>query len=425
MRALLTTTAAFALAAFAAFSALAGCTKAADEQQARCDAVNAAIESCLGKGSALFDCSTVSDADLSAAETLTGSAACSFAADQPIDGDETAATCRMYGVGCASPILPAPPSGTTKYPLVLVNGIDTSPLFRYNQRIVDALLAQGNRVYLATLTPYSAPPKRAPVLQARIDEVLLETGAAKVNLVCHSLGGLDCRYYASSGGLAADLGVDGGTFAAKVASITTVGTVHQGTRSAEAALGLLPGDDASTSIDAFASFLGGWFSADSLASDPDVRAALTALTPSAMKSFNAEIVDADGVLYQSFAGVTRPGGASSPIQDAKVASECAPTDPKRDGDGLSLDEGTDWIALPLEPLYFVTGSGETDPDAVEPNDGVATVTSARWGKFRGCIPADHMEQLGQYQLPDVNVRTGIDIASFYAAVAGDLARQGQ
>ena len=203
-----------------------------------------------------------------------------------------------------------------------------------------------------------------------------------------------------------------------------MGTVHQGTRSAEAALGLLPGDGSTTAIDAFASFLGGWFSATSLASDPDIRAALTALTPSAMKSFNAEIVDADGVVYQSFAGVTRPGGTSTPAQDAKVQSECLPTDTKRDGSGLSLDEGTDWIALPLEPLYAITGSGETDPDAVEPNDGVATVTSAHWGAFRGCIPADHMEQLGQYQLPDVNVRTGIDIAAFYTAVSKDLARQG-
>ena len=409
----------------ATLAPLVGCTKGADEQQARCDAVNAAMESCLGKGSALFDCSTVSDADLTAAETLTSSPACSFAADQPIDGDETAATCRMYGVGCAQPILPATTSGATKYPLVLVNGIDTSPLFRYNQRIVDALAAQGNKVFLATLTPYSAPPKRAPVLQARIDEVLAETGAAKVNLVCHSLGGLDCRYYASSGGLAADLGAPGGTFSAKVASITTVGTVHQGTRAAEAALGLLPAGDATTAINSFAAFLGGWFTADALASDPDVRAALTALTPSAMKSFNAEIVDADGVLYQSFAGVTRPGGRSSPTQDAKVASECLPSDPKRDGNGLALDQGTDWIALPLEPLYAISGNGEMDPDAVEPNDGVATVTSAHWGSFRGCIPADHMEQLGQFQLPDVNVRTGIDIASFYAAVASDLARQGQ
>ena len=59
-----------------------------------------------------------------------------------------------------------------------------------------------------------------------------------------------------------------------------------------------------------------------------------------------------------------------------------------------------------------------------PNDGLTAVASARWGRFRGCVPADHMEQLGQYDLPDVNVRTGFDVAWFYAAVAADLAEQG-
>ena len=47
-----------------------------------------------------------------------------------------------------------------------------------------------------------------------------------------------------------------------------------------------------------------------------------------------------------------------------------------------------------------------------------------WGNFRGCIPVDHAEQLGQRDLPDANVRNGFDIAYFYADVAADLARRG-
>jgi hypothetical protein len=35
-----------------------------------------------------------------------------------------------------------------------------------------------------------------------------------------------------------------------------------------------------------------------------------------------------------------------------------------------------------------------------------------------------MEQLGQHDLPDVNVRTGFDVARFYADLAADLAGRG-
>ena len=31
----------------------------------------------------------------------------------------------------------------------------------------------------------------------------------------------------------------------------------------------------------------------------------------------------------------------------------------------------------------------------EPNDGLVTVTSATWGTFLGCIPADHLDEVGQ------------------------------
>ena len=29
------------------------------------------------------------------------------------------------------------------------------------------------------------------------------------------------------------------------------------------------------------------------------------------------------------------------------------------------------------------------------NDGLVPVESARWGRFRGCIPADHLDEIGQ------------------------------
>ena len=81
------------------------------------------------------------------------------------------------------------------------------------------------------------------------------------------------------------------------------------------------------------------------------------------------------------------------------------------------------MALLLIP--FTTTVGQVDDPSyaqqLVPNDGLTPVTSAKWGNFRGCIPADHMEQLGQRNLPDTNVQTGFDVARFYGDVANDLA----
>jgi triacylglycerol lipase len=81
------------------------------------------------------------------------------------------------------------------------------------------------------------------------------------------------------------------------------------------------------------------------------------------------------------------------------------------------------MALVLVPTSDVAGRMK-DGGEVEPNDGLTPVRSARWGNFRGCVPADHMEQLGARNLPDVNVRNGFDVARFYANVAQELSEMG-
>ena len=77
------------------------------------------------------------------------------------------------------------------------------------------------------------------------------------------------------------------------------------------------------------------------------------------------------------------------------------------------------MALPLVPFTSTVGGS-----AGEPNDGLSSVESARWAHFRGCIPADHMEQLGERNIPDVNVENGFDVARFYTNIAGDLSKRG-
>lgn len=59
---------------------------------------------------------------------------------------------------------------------------------------------------------------RSGQLKQRVDQALAQTGAAKVHIIAHSMGGLDARH------MIVDLGM-----ADKVASLTTIGTPHRGT----------------------------------------------------------------------------------------------------------------------------------------------------------------------------------------------------
>jgi triacylglycerol lipase len=393
--------------------------KPTDERAERCAALQGELSRCTGSAFGRLDCSAVSESDLERFSELTRGGSCAvIASAMPGDGDLLSATCRMLGVGCVDAVTPAPVRAPTRYPILLVNGIDTSPLFRWSDRIVDKMtVVGGHDVRLATLTPFQPPRVRAPELWRLIEEVRKATGAPRVNLICHSLGGLDCRYLASPNGLSLDLG--GADLASAVASITTVGTAHRGTRVADVALGLLPDASSGQLVDDLAGILGDWFGDEALRNDADLRGALRALSLAEAPAFNAEILDAPGVYYQSWAGYSRPFGTASATHDALLRDLCR-TD---EGDGLTGFTKHDYMALALVPFTDLAGR-MIDGGDIEPSDGLTAVRSARWGTFRGCVPADHMEQLGARNLPDVNVRNGFDVARFYANVAQDLAERG-
>lgn len=412
-----------AVALFAVALALAGASCTIEEaRENRCQRALAKLDECAGTRLARIDCSAVSTADLNRLDDLGQGLACqALQGVVPTDGDPISATCRLLGVGCVGAVTPAPTRTPARFPVLLVNGIDTSPLFRYSTRIVSTMReVGGHQVYLATLTPFETTRVRTPELWKRIGEVLAETGAGKVNLICHSLGGLDCRYLVSPAGLAADLDVPRDTMASKVASITTIGTAHRGTRVADVLLGTLPDGDRGAIINDFATLAGDAFSPDRIDGDVHLRDSLRALSVAAAPAFNDEIGNADGVLYQSWAGYSRPMGTATAAHDALLAEECRLAD---GASALPTRGKHDFMALTLVPFATIAGDRGADHAAL-PNDGLATVESAKWGTFKGCIPADHMEQLGQKSLPDVNVRTGFDVAWFYTNVAGDLAGQG-
>ena len=114
----------------------------------------------------------------------------------------------------------------TRHPVVLVHGVlgftrrTISRLFSfaYFQGVEDALREAGIEVVSVPLPATSSVDARARALKDAVDR----TRAPRVNLIAHSMGGLDARWY---------VGKLGGH--EKVASLVTISTPHRGTHLAD------------------------------------------------------------------------------------------------------------------------------------------------------------------------------------------------
>ena len=91
-------------------------------------------------------------------------------------------------------------AGATRYPIVLVPGMlgfIRLLLYPYWFGIIAALRRGGATVIAVQVSPLNSSEVRGEQLLVRIEEILRETGAAKVNLIGHSQGSLTARYAAA------------------------------------------------------------------------------------------------------------------------------------------------------------------------------------------------------------------------------------
>lgn len=111
---------------------------------------------------------------------------------------------------------PAPGRADTGYPVLLVHGGIGSPA-DFDQ-MSGWLIADGYRPYTVDLGyPGIDTAANSEKIRARVDQIRAATGASKVHLVGHSMGGLSARYYIKIlGGLS------------YVASYTAFGTPQHG-----------------------------------------------------------------------------------------------------------------------------------------------------------------------------------------------------
>ncbi len=305
----------------------------------------------------------------------------------------------------APPVKPAAPvHDVGPYPIVLMHGmagfntLANLPItISYFNGVQADLEAQGyGPVFVTLAPPYDTSEVRAQALAPQLQMILKQTGAKKLYLIGHSQGGLDARVLVSAAGM---------YLGGEVASVTTIATPHHGTKVADLAMGLVSGPTGPLTGEVANAFLEllekGIYTVDASA---NIAAQGTEMTTSYMEStFNPKYVDAPGVVYASYAGRTNLENGDGVCDGAVYANQPA-----------SLD-------IPQAPLgvtaTYLQAEGET-------SDGLVAVTSAQWGKFMECVPADHLKECGMIDQNGADSVSGFDHLVFFRAVAARLRAEG-
>ncbi|MBL8955543.1 MAG: alpha/beta fold hydrolase [Myxococcaceae bacterium] len=289
------------------------------------------------------------------------------------------------------------------YPVVMAHGFFGFEAFAgvnqisYFYGVKDALAARGEKnVFTPAVDPFNDSAARGAALTKHVEEVIRQTGKAKVILFGHSQGGLDARVVAHD-------------HPELVAAVVTFATPHRGSPLGDLAQRAVTDLQARAAIDALVRLVGGplWSEAQK---ETSLFAALGQFAVAGIGPFNVKYTDAPGVPYFSFTG--------------------------RSG----MRRGADECNVPGRPAFITRWDDELDPTNVglgatelyleqnifdpEPNDGLVTVSSAKWGTFLGCVPADHLDEIGQLFGARPGLFNDWGYVDFYAAVISMLRAKG-
>lgn len=261
----------------------------------------------------------------------------------------------------------------TKYPILLVHGVffRDAKYFNYWGRIPKELEQNGAKIYYGNQQSAASIADNAAELKLRIEEILKETGAEKVNIIAHSKGGLDCRYAISKLG-AAPL----------VTSLTTINTPHRGCLFADSLLKMFP--------DGFKQKVAsGYNNSLKLLGDksPDFLAAVNDLTDEHCQKLDDEMGTPNGVYCQSVGSVLK-----------KATSGKFP------------------LNLSFHLVKMFDGA----------NDGLVSENSFRWGEKYTLLTPKGKRGISHGDMIDLNRENlkGFDVREFYVQLLSQLKEKG-
>ncbi len=268
-------------------------------------------------------------------------------------------------------VFPQPEVIRTRYPVVMMHGFGLLASLRRGGHLHDQALllrSHGVMAYAPNVSPYHNIPFRANAWSEILERILAETGADAVNLIAHSMGGLDARYLISRCG-----------FHDRVASLITISTPHHGSALADLVL------EQPERLQGWLTDAARWVSDATMEGTPsDFQRAVSDLSPAYVTgTFNAEVIDHADVRYWSYAA--RAGR----------------------GTGITINPFLAPLNLLLYPRQGV-------------NDGFVSEASAKWGEFMGTLDADHAQQIGLGR----SIGSKFDASAFMADLARMLGREG-
>jgi len=269
------------------------------------------------------------------------------------------------------------PKCDTKFPIVLAHGMGAQAkilnIVDYWWGIEGALEDEGADVYITSVNGMDSTANKAKAFRTQFLQILAISGKQKANIIGHSHGTVYTRYAVSNLGLGS-----------KVASHTSLSGPHRGSSVADTVFNIVPNQGwnlVGDTLDIVYTFLFGDKNPNSLANGLEMT------RPYMRNVFNPNTPNVSGLYYQSYTSTIRYMSNS-------------------------LILGVPWlIALHYEG----------------PNDGLVSVTSAKWGNFRGVIEGawwsggvDHLNIVNQF----FGITPGFDAPQFYIDLVSDLKSRG-
>lgn len=264
-----------------------------------------------------------------------------------------------------------------KYPVLLVHGMGfrDSKRISYWGRIPAKLEENGCHIFYGNQDSNGTVESNGAFLAERIRAVIEETGAAKLNVIAHSKGGLDMRYAISSLKMSE-----------YTASLTTISTPHHGSLTVDKLLRL------PKFMIKFVAGCGDIWLKICGDKNPNTYEVFKTFTTAAAEEFNRNNPDEPGVYYQSYAFVMRHA----------------------------------WSDL----FMFVPGMVVKLLEG--PNDGLLTPRAVRWTNFRGIVVSNSNRGISHCDEVDMRRKRltkrqgeGVqDITDFYLGVVNDLRDKG-